>query len=159
VDLGTKFDVRLKDESTLVTVVEGQVAVGLSPSAESGRPNQAYTALLVQVNAGQQITVTDGQWPAAPVAVDPQRTTAWLHRQIMFENEPLERVASEFNRYAQKPIEIATPALRNLKVSGVFATDNTSAFIAFLRSLNGVQVEVTATRIRVSQDQGRLPRE
>ena len=68
-------------------------------------------------------------------------------------------VASEFNRYAQKPIEIATPALRNLKVSGVFATDNTSAFIAFLRSLKGVQVEVTATQIRVSQDQGQLPRE
>src|SRR5215469_1592525 len=159
VDLGTKFDVRLKDESTLVTVVEGRIAVGLAASADSGSPNQGYTPQLVQVNAGQQITVTDGQWPPAPVAVDSQRTTAWLHRQIMFENEPLERVASEFNRYAQKPIEIATPALRNLKVSGVFATDNTSAFIAFLRSLKGVQVEVTATRIRVSQDQGQLPRE
>jgi transmembrane sensor len=159
VDLGTKFDVRLKDQSTLVTVVEGRIAVGLSTSAESGSPNQGDTPQLVQVNAGQQITVTDGQWPAAPVAVDAQRTTAWLHRQIMFENEPLERVASEFNRYAPKPIEIATPALRNLQVSGVFATDNTSAFIAFLRSLKGVHVEVTATRIRVSQDQGPLPRE
>ena len=159
VDLGTKFDVRLKDESTLVTVIEGRVAVGLSPSVESGRPNQGYTTQLVQVNAGQQIAVIDEEWPGAPVAVDAQRTTAWLHRQIMFENEPLERVASEFNRYAQKPIEIATPALRNLKVSGVFATDNTSAFIAFLRSLKGVHVEVTATQIRVSQDQGQLPRE
>jgi transmembrane sensor len=108
----------------------------------------------VQVDAGQQITVADGQWPAAPVAVDAQRATAWLHRQIMFENESLERVASEFNRYAQKPIEITTPALRNLEVSGVFATDNTAAFIAFLRSLQGVQVEVTPTRILVSQDQG-----
>jgi transmembrane sensor len=153
VDLGTKFDVRLKDKSTLVTVVEGRIAVGLSASAESGGPNQGYTPQLVQVDAGQQITVADGEWPAAPVAVDAQRTTAWLHRQIMFENEPLERVASEFNRYAQKPIEIATPALRNLQVSGVFATDNTAAFIAFLRSLHGVHVEVTPTRIRVSQDQ------
>jgi ferric-dicitrate binding protein FerR (iron transport regulator) len=71
----------------------------------------------------------------------------------MFENEPLERVANEFNRYAQKPIEITTPALRNLQVSGVFATDNTAAFIAFLRSLEGVHVDVTATQIRVSKDQ------
>jgi len=159
VDLGTKFDVRLKDNSTLVTVAEGRIAVGLSASAESGSPNQGYTRQLVQVNAGQQLTVADEEWPATPVTVDAQRTTAWLHRQIMFENEPLERVASEFNRYAQKPIEIATPALRNLKVSGVFATDNTSAFIAFLRSLKGVHVEVTATQIRVSQDQGQRPRE
>ena len=159
VDSGTQFDVRLKDESTLVTVVEGQIAVGLSVSAESGSPNQSYTRQLVQVNAGQQITVADEEWPATPATVDAQRTTAWLHRQIMFENEPLERVASEFNRYAQKPIEIATPALRNLKVSGVFATDNTTAFVAFLRSLKGVHVEETATRIRVSQDQGQRPRE
>jgi transmembrane sensor len=159
VDLGTKFDVRLKDNSTLITVAEGRIAVGLSASAESGSANQGHTPQLVQVNAGEQITVTDREWPAAPVAVDAQRTTAWLQRQIMFENEPLERVASEFNRYAQKPIEIDTPALRNLKVSGVVATDNTAAFIAFLRSLKGVHVKVTATRIRVLQDQGQPPRE
>jgi transmembrane sensor len=157
VDLGTTFDVRLKERSTLVTVVEGQVGVALAPSAESGK--QGDTPQLVHVNAGQQISVTAGERPAAPVAVDAQRTTSWLHRQIMFENEPLEHVASEFNRYAQKPIEITTPALRNLKVSGVFATDNTSAFIAFLRSLKGVQVEVTATQIRVSQAQGAPSRE
>jgi len=85
------------------------------------------------------------------VTVDAQRTTSWLHRQIMFENEPLDRVVSEFNRYARKPIEITTPALGNLQVSGVFATDNSDALIAFLRSLEGVKVEVSATRILVSQ--------
>jgi len=41
----------------------------------------------------------------------------------------------------------------------VVATDNTAAFIAFLRSLKGVHVKVTATRIRVLQDQGQPPRE
>src|SRR5262249_55410847 len=34
VDLGTRFDVRRGDAATLVTVVEGRVAVGLSSSAE-----------------------------------------------------------------------------------------------------------------------------
>jgi transmembrane sensor len=159
VDLGTKFDVRLENKSTLVTVVEGRVGVGLSAPSEDSGANPGIAARFVQLAPDQQITVADGKWPATPVTVDAQRTTAWLHRQIMFENEPLERVASEFNRYAQKPLEITTPALRNLQVSGVFATDNTAAFIAFLRSLKGVQVEVTATRIRVSQDQGQLPRE
>jgi transmembrane sensor len=151
VDLGTKFDVRLEDKSTLVTVVEGRIAVGLSPSAESGRPNQGYTPQLVQVTAGQQIAVTDREWPATPVAIDAQRTTARLHRQIMFEREPLERVAGEFNRYSSIPIEITTPALRSLEISGAFSTDDTRGFIAFLRSLDGVRVEVTPTRILVSQ--------
>jgi ferric-dicitrate binding protein FerR (iron transport regulator) len=70
----------------------------------------------------------------------------------MFDHEPLSLVATEFNRYASKPIEITTPALRDLQISGVFTTDDTDGFIAFLRSLEGVHVEVTATRIRVSRD-------
>jgi transmembrane sensor len=141
VDLGTKFDVRLENDSTVVTVVEGRVAVG--PSSQDRSPR------FVQLSADQQIRVTKGEGPATPVAVDAQRTTAWLHRQIVFDHEPLERVAAEYNRYTSKPIEIATPALRSLQISGVFATDDPEAFIAFLRSLKGVRVEVTETRIRV----------
>ena len=80
-------------------------------------------------------------------AVDAQNTTAWLRQEIVFDHEPLERVAAEYNRYTAKPIEIATPALRNLKISGVFATDDPDTFIAFLRSLKGVRVEVTPMRI------------
>jgi transmembrane sensor len=114
--------------------------------------SQDQSPLFVQVGADQQIRVAEGEWPATPVAIDAQRTVAWLRREIVFDHEPLERVAAEFNRYAPKPIEIVTPALRNIQISGVFATDHTEEFIAFLRSLKGVRVEVTATRIRVSQD-------
>jgi transmembrane sensor len=144
VDVGTKFDVRLEEESTVVMVVEGLVAV--APSNQN-RPTQS-----VQLGADQQITVREAEWPATAVPVDAQRSTAWLHRQISFEHEPLGRVVTEFNRYASKPIEITTPALKKLEISGVFSIDDTDAFIAFLRSLEGVHVEVTDTRIRVSQD-------
>jgi transmembrane sensor len=143
VDLGTKFDVRLEHDSTVVTVVEGRVAVGSSNSSQNHSPR------FVQLSADQQIRITEGEGPTTPVAVDAQRTTAWLHRQIIFDHEPLEHVAAEYNRYTSKPIEIATPALRNLQISGVFATDDPEAFIAFLRSLKEVRVEVTETRIRV----------
>jgi transmembrane sensor len=145
VDLGTKFDVRLEHDSTVVTVVEGRVAVGLGA-------NSAQIHLPVQLGADQQIRVSEGEWPATPIAVDAQRATAWLRREIAFDHEPLERVAAEYNRYTSKPIEIATPALRSLQITGVFATDDTEAFVAFLRSLKGVRVEVTATQIRVSRD-------
>ena len=143
VDLGTQFDVRLEHDSTVVTVVEGRVAVGRSNSSQSHPPR------FVQLSADQQIRVTAGEGPATPVAIDAQRTTAWLHRQIVFDKEPLERVAAEYNRYTSKPIEITTPALRSLQISGIFSTDDPEAFIAFLRSLKGVRVEETQTRIRV----------
>jgi transmembrane sensor len=152
VDLGTKFDVRLEHDWTVVTVVEGRVAVGPSPALEKLGTNssQSQAPRFVRLSADQQIRVAEGEWPATPVTVDAQRTTAWLRREIVFDHEPLERVAAEYNRYTAKPIEIATPALRNLQISGVFATDDPDAFIAFLRSLKGVRVEVTPTRIRVS---------
>jgi len=143
IDLGTKFDVRLEHDSTVVTVVEGRVAVGPSNLSHNHSPR------FVQLSADQQIRVTEAEGPTTPVAVDAQRTTAWLQRQIIFDHEPLEHVAAEYNRYTSKPIEIATPALRNLQISGVFATDDPEAFIAFLRSLKEVRVEVTETRIRV----------
>ena len=145
IDVGTKFDVRLRPAATLVTVTQGRVNVGLTSSGDHAMP-------YLQLGAGQQIRVADGDWPARPVAVDVEQATAWLRRQIRFDNEPLALVTSEFNRYAATPFEIVTPALRELKISGVFATEDTQAFIAFLRSLPGVHVEVTATRVLVSQD-------
>jgi transmembrane sensor len=151
VDLGTKFDVRLQHDSTVVTVIEGRVAVAPSITAEElgTGSNEGHARRVVQLGANQQISVIEGEWPAAPVAVDAERTTAWLRREIVFDHEPLELVAAEYNRYSAKPIEIATPALRKLPISGVFATDDTEAFVAFLRSLKGVRVEVTETQIRV----------
>jgi transmembrane sensor len=140
-DVGTQFDVRLQNGMTLVTVVEGRVSVGL-------RSNQGAPRT-VELAANQQVDVTEASWPVAPMLVDAQQSTAWLRRQIMFEHEPLSRVALEFNRYAAKPIEIVSPSLQNLEISGVFATDDTDAFVAFLRSLRGVRVEVTPTSIRI----------
>jgi transmembrane sensor len=151
VAIGTQFDVRLQDDSTVVTVIEGRVAVRPSPVSETRRANTNHAPRYVEVGADQQIRVAADEWPVAPTTVDTLRSTAWLRHEIMFDHEPLERVAADFNRYATKRIEIATPALRNLEITGAFATGDTEAFIAFLRSLQGVRVEVTATDVRVSQ--------
>jgi transmembrane sensor len=154
VDIGTQFDVRLARNSTVVTVVEGRVEVGPSPIRKTLGTNvgQPRAARFVELAAGQQVSVAEGEWPAVPITLDVQSTIAWLHQEIVFDHEPLERVAAEYNRYTAKPIEIATPALRNMQISGVFSTDDPDAFIAFLRSLKGVRVEVTPTRISVSRD-------
>jgi transmembrane sensor len=148
-DLGTEFDVRLMPDSTLVTVLEGQVSV--APSSARGEPGARPDRdhLSVRLGVNQQVRITPGAWPPAVQAVDAQGATAWLHRQIAFDHEPLGRVAAEFNRYATKPVEIVTPELRELKVSGVFSTDDPDEFLIFLRSLDGVRVDITPTQIRV----------
>jgi len=113
--------------------------------------NQRPPVRLVQLGPNQQVSVSRDEWPATPTAVDAKRTTAWLHRQIAFDHEPLERVAAEFNRYAPKPIEVMTPELRKLEITGTFSIDDSEELLAFLRSLDGVSVDVTATGIRVSK--------
>jgi transmembrane sensor len=149
-DIGTQFDVRLDPDAAVITVVEGRVAVGPRSSSGAGTSNPGSRAGFLDLTANQQIRVS--QWPpAAPLATDAHGETSWMRRQITFENEPLSSVAREFNRYASKPLEITSPALENLQISGVFAIDDTDEFIAFLRSLKGVHVEVTDSRILVSQ--------
>jgi len=137
--LGTQFDMYRQRNSTVVTVVEGQVMV------ESD--GASYPPL--KVNAGEQVRIIGGILPALATPVDAQRSTAWLHRQIAFDHEPLATVAAEFNRYGAVPIEIESPSLRSFVVSGVFAADDTETFLSFLRTLDGVTVETTSTRIRV----------
>jgi len=146
VAVGTEFDVYLQGEVTLVTVVEGRVAVG--PSASAVSPASAARTSM-QVAAGEQVRVVRGELPAQASAVDTRHVTAWLHRQIAFEHETLSVVAAEFNRYSPEPIVIESPELATLQVSGVFNVDDTESFVAFLRSLKGVGVEVTPARIRV----------
>ena len=151
--LGTQFDVRVGSDSTMVTVVEGRVAVGLSEMLEPRgmSSSQRQPVQLVELGPNQQVSVSRDEWPATPRAIDAKRTTAWLHRQIAFDHEPLERVAAEFNRYAARPIEIMTPELQKLEITGTFSIDDSEEFVAFLRSLDGVRVDVTTTRIRVSK--------
>jgi transmembrane sensor len=123
----------------VVTVSSKRVSVG------SDRASYSRLA----VNAGEQVRIIGGRLPALATRVDTQRSTAWLNRQIAFDQQPLATVAAEFNRYGAVPIEIESPSLRTFVISGVFAADDTETFLSFLRTLDGVTVEATSTRIRV----------
>jgi transmembrane sensor len=145
--VGTEFDVYRKPDATIVTVVEGGVAVlaGVRPPpGASGTPPNA-----LRVNAGFQVHVDMNGGSAQPIPVDVQQTVAWLQRKIAFEQRPLGEVADEFNRYGSIPIEIDDAALRALPISGVFDAYDIDSFVAFLQTLHGVRVERTDARIRV----------
>jgi transmembrane sensor len=148
-DLGTSFDVRRASQSTVVTVIEGEVEVQ-SAAEGTALPSSPRKSGGVHLRANQQVSVAAGQ-PLSPVSVDAHRETAWMRRQIECDHEPLERVAAEINRHVAKPVLITTAELRALPVSGVFSIDDSDELVAFLRSLEGVRVEVTARDIRVSK--------
>jgi transmembrane sensor len=136
-DIGTKFDVYRKESSTIVTVVEGLVRVDAARES-------------VRARAGEQVQAYADRSPVV-VPVEPGRATAWLQKRMVFHGEPLRAVVAEFNRYSAVPIEIESPALAELNVSGAFSTDDTPSFISFLKSVNNATVTADSSRVLVRE--------
>lgn len=149
VAVGTEFDVYRRGDATQITVVKGRVVVYPSASLPA-TASMAGDEHSLSVSAGQQVTVRSGILPAAPISADLHRAVAWLERQIVFDQQPLDEVAGEFNRYNRISFEIDDPKLRALPVSGVFDAYDPASFAAFLGSLDGVHVERLGTLIRVT---------
>jgi transmembrane sensor len=132
--VGTSFDVDRRADATLVTVLEGSVAVDIA------RANDGQSPSRVTVTAGHQLRIDGDLVATGPVAVDATRSAAWLDGQIYFEQEPLAEVAAEVSRYSPQPIEVRDAKLRALPISGACASKDTDSFLAFVRSLEGVRV-------------------
>lgn len=157
--IGTKFDVDKEPDRTVVTVLEGQVAVANSLAwiesigrrqllRDLAQPTSNLQAVLVP--AGEQVTVMARNIPA-PTQVDLRAVTAWMRRRLVFNDTPLEEVARQFNRYGNRRLVIADPSLRTVGVSGSYSASDPDALIGFLRSQPTLHVlqrgnEVLVTR-------------
>lgn len=145
--IGTSFDVRRGVSSTVVTVVEGRVAVySAQTSAPDVRPKSASDEVVV--NTGEQVIVTQVTM-SAPRPANVATTLAWTQRHLVLATVPLPKVAEELNRYSKRPLVIQDPTLADFNVSGVFSTTDTSLLLQFLRTQPELVVEETKDEIRV----------
>jgi len=136
--VGTEFDVYRKKVATVVTVVEGRVAVDKSlPSNE------------VLLAAGEQLTIT-AQSMTAPAAADIASATAWRQRRLVFSSTPLPEVAEEFNRYNDRQLIVASPALDTFNISAVFSATDVPSLLRFLRAQPNITIEESDGEIRIS---------
>jgi transmembrane sensor len=127
--VGTQFDVSLRrPKQVVVTVVQGKVDV---VDKTWRAPDTGVSPM--RLAAGEQVQLGVHDIPPQPRAVDVRAATAWIRREMLLEGEPLGDVAEEFNRYVPVPLRIDDPALRELKVSGVFNTYDLDSLIEFLR--------------------------
>lgn len=154
--VGTQFDVYRKVDGTVVTVVEGSVALseGHGEPEVNNPTNPASGAALpaaIVLAAGEQITVTP---KAARKTPHPNvaGATAWTQRQLVFDSASLSEVAGEFNRYNERKLVIDASALGTLHISGVFSSTDPASLIRFLRDRSGLRVTETASEIRVEKE-------
>lgn len=164
--VGTQFDVYKKRGGTVVTVVEGKVAVlggdtdSSSPAAlKSSAPSNSAGSGAVFLVAGQQLTVPVVKTSRAgkSAAMDsPQRAnvvaaTAWTHRTLVFESSRLTEVAEEFNRYNTRQLVIDDAELANIHISGMFSSVDPALLLKFLHTQSELNVAETETEIRISK--------
>jgi transmembrane sensor len=63
---------------------------------------------------------------------DLAKVQSWKDGLVVFEDEPLSQAVAELNRYSATPIVIGDPSISNLRVTGVFNTDQSDRFAQIL---------------------------
>jgi transmembrane sensor len=174
--VGTAFGVQREANGVVVTVAEGRVAVvdrrsqeprsGSAPSIDTdaareklrqqGSEDKHGPVSEVFLTAGEQVIV-HGSGDAIPVRkVDAARELAWAEGQLIFENQNVQHVVDEFNRYNRVQIHVTDPALADRQISGVFSASDPESFVAFVQTVASVSVArrtdqditITTTRAR-----------
>jgi transmembrane sensor len=168
--VGTEFDVYEKRGSTIVTVVEGRVAILTDhpielptpgvPSAAIDAPHRSNVQFPsvapgkignILVASGEQLTVSpqEIQKDEHPNIAN---ATAWTQRQLVFESASLSDVADEFNRYNDRQLIVEDARLDTFHVSGVFSSTDPASLIRFLRARPELRIVETDSQIRIEKN-------
>ncbi|PKR54892.1 hypothetical protein COO20_05685 [Thalassospira marina] len=134
--VGTSYDVALGDDAVYVRVSEGIVAVsaanGDGGASKVDMPDANTSAVStnvvakglgdggVHVLAGQQVSYDASGRLGTVRAFDDAGQSAWLRGKLIFNQQPLNTVIAEIQRYRKGRIVLVNQDLASLKVSGVF---------------------------------------
>lgn len=125
-DIGTEFQVRANGVDVTVTVLEGAVAVSAPRSKD-------LTPRSVRLGPGQQLAFDNSGSPWMTRSVNLKLVTSWTTGDLTFEDDSLEHVVHEMNRYTRSQIRLADPGLRTVRISGVFHAGDQQSFILSLQ--------------------------
>jgi transmembrane sensor len=114
---------------------------GRSAAGDSaGSPRRGSAAGEIFLAANQQLTVLGSGTDLIRRAVDSSRALAWAEGRLVFENDTIAAVISQFNRYNLVQLRVTDPVLAGRQVSGVFDATDSESFVAFLQTLAMVRV-------------------
>lgn len=141
--IGTRFNVYQQDKQTVVTVVEGHVAVSSDTASTSKAvaPIRGSASAPVRLKPGGQVAVLKSGGISEPRKVDSKKATAWTERRLVFDAEPLQFVAQELNRYNHRRLSIGDVRIATRSISGVFNASDPETLLAFLETVGDIRVE------------------
>lgn len=155
--VGTEFDVYRRADRTLISVLEGRVAVWRLPDvfeqarhAMDADAGNSSRELIAQLDADQQAMISSHSAEVSQRDGTVRKTVAWLQRQVVFDHDSLGSAIEEFNRYAERRIRVEGAELRGLQISGIFSAYDAEAFLRFLERQPDIDVHRGAEEIVVS---------
>jgi transmembrane sensor len=100
------------------------------------------------VPAGHGVSVTQGEVKVRELpAAETHKELAWQSGMLLFEGDPLSKVADEFNRYNRRKLMVVDVDLAPLKIGGYFKATNLDVFVRVLERDFGVQAALEGNRI------------
>ena len=127
VAVGTQFNVYQLDDRTKVSVLEGRVEISSgepSPGSISPQPS-ADLAHPLLASAGEEVEVRQDGNAVQSAAADVANAAAWTQRRVVFKQEPLANVVTQFNRYRKTSrLRVDDANLAARKYSGTFDVDD-----------------------------------
>jgi transmembrane sensor len=145
--VGTQFDVYRKRSGTVVTVVEGSVAVK-TPIAAAASPGGRASANELLLNADEQVVVDPNISPEISKGTA-SMAIAWTRRKMVFSGASIMEVAEEFNRYSTRRLGVENPDDFDFRISGVFSSADVTPLIRFLNTRAGVEVVESPSEILI----------
>jgi len=141
--LGTIFNVKTAEETTQVTVVESKVETCTNPSLFSFSQKACIT---LQPNQGANFT--SSQIDSAS-NIDAENIASWSTGTLAMDNQPLNQVLTELQRYSKAQIQFNADEISNMRVSGVLPLNNMSQSLNLLAGKLPIQISQQANVIIV----------
>ncbi len=126
--LGTRFEVKVNDTATVVSVLTDAVRVTPAEALELG----------LTLDAGERVRF-GATAISAPAAVE-AGAGAWTRGQLVLADVPLAQVVAELDRYHRHGWIRCDPAIADLRISGVLPLDDTGQALASLTESFGVRI-------------------
>ena len=134
---GTAFDVRTEPQDTVVTVIEGRVAIAPGAGIMGAAPGSGVGSFSAGV--GQRVTVSRVAPALSVVTVDPERAASWRDGVLQFIGEPLPQVVGELNRFIPQTIVVSS-ALQGARFTGTVSTRRVQDWLDALKQIFSVEV-------------------
>ncbi|WNO07621.1 FecR family protein [Teredinibacter sp. KSP-S5-2] len=136
--VGTAFNVSYLKKRIKVDVAEGIVEVSKPSYTMEGE--RASSGVLAELGVGQAAGFNEQVSDLTKGEARLDKIEAWRQNKIYFDDDPLDEVVDEFERYSTYRIEIRSQSLKKARVSGIFNVGDHDTFLFTLEKALGAKI-------------------